>query len=252
MYNCRIENFMGYAADNGGTVSFTRALGSIFLTYNRDSVSFNRIANSFRDVAGARSKVDQLVTNADSTAFLFSDPNPSQRPAVRSNILPTITYANGSTYTHNINSYISLGNLNSPITDYQYRFTGLQITYYVPPISGFLQRRVLNVYSSAFNFRTLTEFNAGMSAIGLPEFQVTLPDTVYEPSIVCLQQGSTTTTARLTPISAPVRPDGGLRVTIVDGDPPYLAHVSATEPTHRGIGDMWFNPSNGNLSVYTE
>ena len=78
----------------------------------------------------------------------------------------------------------------------------------------------------------------------LADFHAAYPETATE--IVCVDttnQTSTTITIEATPSST--------TITTVDGDPPYLANVSTTEPTSRGVGDLWYNPTTGTLSVWT-
>ena len=73
------------------------------------------------------------------------------------------------------------------------------------------------------------------------------PTLFVSPEIVCTEVGGTVTTITLTGT-----PSEDVTVTIIDGDPPYLARVQNTEPAPRGEGDLWFNPDTGRLSVFVE
>lgn len=95
---------------------------------------------------------------------------------------------------------------------------------------------------------TITEIFQAFTNAGLNFSNTSYLNYNNQPVMRCVNIDlNTATTINITRVltSTPIR------LSVVDGDPPFIANVSTTEPTGRAIGDLWFNPNNGNLSVYT-
>jgi len=151
-------------------------------------------------------------------------------------------YADGTMATSLSDSHVS------PVTDVYAIAAGLYFTYH-RSVGGLTQVRT--TYTIELPADTRIRSSQDIANIITTATGYTVSPLHYAaPELTCADLdtiGGDTTVTIMPDILTP----SSVTTTIVDGDPPYLAHVSATEPTNRGQGDMWFNPITGHLSVWT-
>ena len=215
LYTCQFNNAFGSTATLNATVNHGEA----------GWLSGNDITRILGEITG-RQQISS-VNLQPSTTFVLS--NLVTRVAGSGDVGDDILL-----YAHLSRSY------TAPITDYYFSSYEFLYTYMQNgiPIRGRL--------TLTGQMRTINDIRNGLIAAGANASL--LPAAPNNPrSITCVD----TTTNVPSTINLVTTPDT-VNVTIFDGDPPYLANVSTTEPATRGVGDIWFNPSNGQLSVYTE
>ena len=249
-YACAINNLHG-VSDRDGQLYISRPRfdsRGIYLSYLRNSRSAN-YTHSFTNPRAASNRIAGFITTPNSTVTTFN--------AIGQVVA---TLQDGSTIRHGGGGSLFLNNVVSPVTDYYYTITGIIIQYRISILDG-----VHNEYTNArinftnpIRFRTVSEFNTAITAAGFSEFTVT--GTSIEnatPEIICEPYPSGTVTS-ITVTTLPSPTTGMTTVTIIDGDPPErtnsnAAHyVQTTIPTDTEVGDLWFNPSNNQLHIYTE
>ena len=101
-------------------------------------------------------------------------------------------------------SCVSLTNLSSPITDIYWSWpTSFTFTASIPLGNDFYTTRSYTINWGTFNFRTAIEFNQGVRALGLNEFELNIPTGLVDtyPSLVCISHDNPTPVrTNLTPI----------------------------------------------------
>lgn len=228
-YLARVENAWGM---EGATWDYNRSslsvsssnrfiiLNARFLNGNAPSFLFSNELSALSQITG---RTVQRITSAGAfhnAALLWNSDN-----TMADGILPDMNFAPAS-----------LGSLGSITFNYGYE------------LSGFTASSSVTIQSDS-PIRTVTDIKNVIHAAGGTDL-VLSPDIVAAtPQIVYVDVDDSDNDQTIT---VEVTDTSSYTVTVLDGDPPYLANVSDTEPTPRGVGDIWFNPSNGKLSVYTE
>ena len=269
-YACVINNLWGdsrsRASYNLGGFRWSRIHVSPPMYATTNAVRVAAVLNSASSSSGI-GVIWENHTNAQSRLVSFipeaDRPHISSSPGAflgyfwmrwKATVIPTFRDAN-TVFPGNLQS------ITSPLTDFHYEVRGLDIEYYVPlGIGSGGRRKTVDInFTNPVRFRRISEFNTGISAIGFSDFRIN-PLNVMEtamPEIVCIDlDDDTRTTVTVTTLPTPT--PGAITVTVIDGDPPErtnsnAAHyVQTTTPTDTEVGDLWFNPSNNQLRIYTE